>query len=90
MTDYSPPIKDIEGEFTAELILEVENHRGLIANMANIITQADANIDAIHLDEKDATIGTIKIVMSVSDRVHLARIMKKLRAVKQVTKLTRV
>jgi guanosine-3',5'-bis(diphosphate) 3'-pyrophosphohydrolase len=82
--------KDIEGEFTAELILEVENHRGLIANMANIITQADANIDAIHLDEKDATIGTIKIVMSVSDRVHLARIMRKLRAVKQVTKLTRV
>lgn len=82
--------KDVEGEFTVELILEVENHRGLIANLANIITQADASIDAIHLDERGATMGTINIVMSVRDRVHLARIMKKLRAVKQVSKLTRV
>ncbi len=82
--------KDIEGEFTVELILEVENNRGLIANLANIITQMDASIDSIHLDEKDATIGTVKIIMSVSDRVHLARIIKKLRAVKQVNKLIRV
>ncbi len=82
--------KNIEGEFTVELILEAENNRGLIANLANIITQLDGNIDSIHLDEKDATIGTIRIVMSVSDRVHLANIIKKLRAVKQVNKLTRV
>lgn len=82
--------KDIEGEFTVELILEVENSRSLIANLANIITQNDANIDSIQLNEKDATIGTVRIVMSVSDRVHLARIIKKLRAVKQVNKLTRI
>jgi guanosine-3',5'-bis(diphosphate) 3'-pyrophosphohydrolase len=82
--------KDVEGEFTVELILEVENNRGLIANLANIITQTDANIDSIFLDEKDATIGTVKVIISVSDRVHLARIMKKIRAVKQVNKLTRV
>jgi len=82
--------KDIEGEFTVELVLEVENSRGLIANLANIITQNDASIDSMHLEEKDATIGTLHIVMSVSDRVHLARIMKKVRAVKQVNKLTRV
>jgi len=82
--------KDVEGEFTVELALEVENNRGLIANIANIITQMDASIDSIFLDEKNATIGTVKIVLSVSDRVHLARIIKKLRAIKQVNKLTRI
>lgn len=82
--------KNIEGEFSAELKLEVENHRGLIANLANIITQGDANIDSIHLDEKDATVGTVHIVISVRDRVHLAHIMKKIRAVKQVKKLIRI
>lgn len=82
--------KNVEGEFTVELILEVENSRGLVANIANIITQFDGSIDSIFLDEKDATIGSVKIIMSVSDRVHLARIIKKLRAVKQVNKLTRI
>lgn len=82
--------KDIEGEFIVELALDIENDRGLVANLANIITHADANIDFIQLNEKDAAIGSIKLIISVKDRVHLATIIKRIRRVKQIKKLTRV
>ncbi|WP_313286642.1 ACT domain-containing protein, partial [Stutzerimonas kunmingensis] len=51
---------------------------------------ADGNIEKIGMDERDGRISVVQLVVSVHDRVHLARVIKKLRAIKGVTRITRV
>ena len=45
--------KDVSGEFTIELRVELEHQRGIIAQLATGITVADASIDKISVDERD-------------------------------------
>ncbi len=82
--------KDVTGEFNVELRVELEHQRGLIALLAGSVNAADGNIEKIGMDERDARISVVQLVVSVHDRVHLARVIKKLRAIKGVTRITRV
>ena len=81
--------KDIDGEFNVELRIELAHQRGLIALLARTISEADANIDKINVDERDGRISVIQLGISVTDRVHLARIIRKLRALHGVARITR-
>ena len=82
--------KDIDSEFNVELRIELAHQRGLIALLAGTISEADANIDKINVDERDGRISVIKLSIGVSDRVHLARIIRKLRALPGVSRITRM
>lgn len=81
--------KDIDSEFNVELRIELAHQRGLIALLASTISEADANIDKINVDERDGRISVIQLGISVTDRVHLARIIRKLRALPGVSRITR-
>ncbi|SDP13890.1 bifunctional GTP diphosphokinase/guanosine-3',5'-bis pyrophosphate 3'-pyrophosphohydrolase [Pseudomonas jinjuensis] len=82
--------KDVTGEFNVELRIELEHQRGLIALLATSVNAADGNIEKIGMDERDGRISVVQLVVSVHDRVHLARVIKKLRALKGVLRITRV
>lgn len=82
--------KDVTGEFNVELRVELEHQRGLIALLASSVNAADGNIEKISMDERDSRISVVQLVVSVHDRVHLARVIKKLRALKGVMRITRV
>ncbi|MDH1211221.1 bifunctional GTP diphosphokinase/guanosine-3',5'-bis pyrophosphate 3'-pyrophosphohydrolase [Pseudomonas chengduensis] len=82
--------KDVTGEFNVELRVELEHQRGLIALLAGSVNAADGNIEKISMDERDGRISVVQLVVSVHDRVHLARVIKKLRALKGVMRITRV
>ena len=64
--------------------------RDLIALLASSVNAADGNIEKISMDERDGRISVVQLVVSVHDRVHLARVIKKLRALKGVIRITRV
>ena len=81
--------KDIDSEFNVELRIELAHQRGLIALLASTISEADANIDKINVDERDGRVSVIQLGISVTDRVHLARIIRKLRALPSVSRITR-
>ena len=81
--------KDIDGEFNVELRIELAHQRGLIALLAGTISGADANIDKINIDERDGRISVVQLGISVRDRVHLARIIRKLRGLAGVSRITR-
>lgn len=81
--------KDIDSEFNVELRIELAHQRGLIALLASTISEADANIDKINVDERDGRISVIQLGISVTDRLHLARIIRKLRALPGVSRITR-
>jgi guanosine-3',5'-bis(diphosphate) 3'-pyrophosphohydrolase len=81
--------KDVVGEFNVELRIELEHQRGLIALLAGSVNAADGNIEKISMDERDGRISVVQLVVSVHDRVHLARVIRKLRALTGVIRITR-
>ena len=81
--------KDIEGEFHVDLRIELAHQRGLIASLAGAISDADANIERISVDERDGRMSIVQLGVSVRDRVHLADVIRKLRALSGVSRLTR-
>jgi len=82
--------KDVTGEFNVELRVELEHQRGLIALLAGSVNAADGNIEKIGMDERDGRISVVQLVISVHDRVHLARVIRKLRTLMGVVRITRV
>ena len=82
--------KDVTGEFNVELRVELEHQRGLIATLAGSVAAADGNIEKIGMDERDGRISVVQLLVSVHDRAHLARVIKKLRTLKGVIRITRV
>jgi GTP diphosphokinase / guanosine-3',5'-bis(diphosphate) 3'-diphosphatase len=80
----------VEGEFTVDLRVEVEHQRGIIATIANAITSTEANIEKMTTTDRDAQFSTVNLTLAVRNRVHLARVMKRVRIIKSVTRVTRV
>ena len=80
----------VEGEYSVELRIEVENRRGVIAVIATRINSMGVNIEKISTDDKDYQFTYVDLEMLVHNRVHLAHIMKRLRAITSVRKVIRV
>jgi GTP pyrophosphokinase len=81
--------QNVEGEFLVELHLELENKRGIVAILASKIADQHSNIEKISLEERDAKVSIAHVLLYVTSRVHLANIMRRLKTVKAVTKITR-
>ncbi len=82
--------KDITDEFSVELRVELERQRGVIAEVANAVAVADGNIERINVEEQNARLGIVSLVVHVNGRRHLARVMRRVRNVKAVTHISRV
>ena len=82
--------EDTTGEFPAELRLEVLNQRGTLATVAATISESNSNIENVTVVEQDSRICVDLITVSVRDRVHLAKIMRRLKELSIVVKITRV
>ncbi|WP_404295110.1 RelA/SpoT family protein [Halomonas sp.] len=81
---------DIAEDFPVALRLEVESRRGLVAELAGLVTDAEANIERIGIEERDARLVTVNLTLSVRNRIHLARIIKRLRNLPHVERITRL
>jgi GTP pyrophosphokinase len=79
----------VEGEYLAFMRIQVANQRGVLANLAATIANMSSNIEHVQLTEKDGSISTMEFVVTVKDRTHLARIMKKLRSLPVVNRIWR-
>ncbi|MFW6345402.1 MAG: ACT domain-containing protein, partial [Halomonas sp.] len=82
--------REIDEDFPVALRLQVESRRGLVAELAGVVTDADANIERIGIEERDARLATVNLTLAVRDRVHLARIIKRLRNLSHVERIGRL
>ena len=80
----------LQGEFTCPVYMNVHNERGVLARLATTISDEAANIEHVEVQDKDGKTTTIAFMISVQGRVHLARIMRRLRGIKAVMKIWRV
>ena len=81
---------DFSGEYSCQLSLYVQNERGVLARLATIISDESANIEHVEVEDKDGVSTNISFLISVKDRNHLARIMRRIRRVKAVMRILRV
>ena len=77
------------GEFLTTLRINVLRRNGVVAEIAAEVTAADAGVDAITVDERNAEASTLVIGVTVRSRSHLARLMRRLRNVAVVINLAR-
>ncbi len=80
---------DVEGEFWVDITVEVENKRGVLGMLATAISEAGSNIGNINVDPRDGRHNAVIFSISVQSRTHLARVMRRLRSNKCVTRLYR-
>src|SRR5881392_3812017 len=76
--------------FQAAINTMVENRRGVLARVASEIAEAGSNIDSISMAEDRAVFTSMHFVVEVANRQHLARVMRALRRLPDVKKITRV
>jgi (p)ppGpp synthase/HD superfamily hydrolase len=80
----------VQGDFDAGIRLLVSDRRGLLADLATAIADAQANIDAISMEKPDGA-GVIAMFFGVQvrDRRHLAAVMRNVHRIKDVRKVQR-
>ncbi len=76
--------------FQAGIDVFVENQRGVLAKVASEIAEAGSNIDSITMEEDRSLFTTMHFVLEVKNRQHLARVMRALRRLPDVKKISRV
>ena len=79
----------VTGEFLADIRVEVQSERGIIASLATRIAELGGSIEQVNVDERDAHNSVIKFCLGVHNRVHLATIMRRLKLLNAVIKITR-
>ncbi|NCC28932.1 MAG: RelA/SpoT family protein [Gammaproteobacteria bacterium] len=79
-----------DGEFPTEIRVEIGNRRGALAIVAGAIAELGSNIENVHSREKDGMTTALEFLILVKGRAHLARIMRRLRQIPLVLRITRV
>ncbi len=82
----------VQGDFLAELKLKAENRRGLLAGVAGEISGSGSGIENVQMPERGGgdTALEMRFVITVRDRVHLARVLRRLRRLEAVQRVIRI
>ncbi|MFQ5661212.1 MAG: RelA/SpoT family protein [Gammaproteobacteria bacterium] len=80
---------NIEGEFPTNIRVDVTNQRGVLASIASAIANQEANIIQVGMNDNVDRNTTLKFVIEVRDRQHLAQVMRRLRNIKHVSRISR-
>ena len=78
-----------QGEFKASVRIELLNHQGTLATLTNAITATESNIVSLQTEEKESNVYFIDIELTTTNRVHLANVMRKIRTMPEVQKVSR-
>jgi RelA/SpoT family (p)ppGpp synthetase len=75
--------------FHVEIKIEVTNRMGVLAQVASAIAGTQTNIDRVSVVERDSDTSTLIFELLVHDRRHLARVIRAIRGMPEVLKVTR-
>ncbi len=76
--------------FEVALRIQTRNIPGVLANISASIGQAGSNIEKVEQPEANPEAATLLFTISVHDRDHMARVMRRLRRNKNVIKVSRI
>ena len=79
-----------KNEYLTNIRIDMVNHQGILAAVTTAISNAGANINSMNTEEKEGRIYFVNVVISVKDRIHLANVIRRVRVVNDVIKVTRI
>jgi RelA/SpoT family (p)ppGpp synthetase len=79
----------IERMFDVALKVVVLDQRGVLAKVATAIAEAGCNISNVSIDEDRGLYATNRMTLQVTDRPHLARVMRAVRRIPEVVRIAR-
>jgi guanosine-3',5'-bis(diphosphate) 3'-pyrophosphohydrolase len=71
--------RDVQGDYRAELRIEVINRPGVLATIAAAIAAADSNIENVEYIERDLAAAALLFAIEVKNRKHLAEVIRRVR-----------
>jgi (p)ppGpp synthase/HD superfamily hydrolase len=80
---------NIERDFSSELRVEMSNRPGSLAEVALQIAEAGSNIEQVSVSEDDDEFAEMLFLILLQDRVHLARVLKRIRKMINVKRVSR-
>jgi len=75
--------------YRTSLELKTLNRRGMLAAVSGAIATYGASIDDLHIHQLAGDMTTLNVLVEVTDRVHLAKLMRGLRGVEGVVRVRR-
>lgn len=81
---------NVTGDFTVELRALVINQRGVLATVAAAISDLEANIENVEMSERDGKQSSLTFTITVKGRKHLARVMRDVRNLGMVIRVSRI
>jgi RelA/SpoT family (p)ppGpp synthetase len=90
---HCSPVKwesKVEGEFPVEIKVLSEDRPGLLAEISASISDIGSNIESFRMDPPVGNSVQMYIILDVVDRIHLARVMRRIRRLKQVLSVSRI
>ena len=79
----------VNGEFPVGIRVDMADRKGVLATVAAAIAEMGANIENVNIENRDGLNSALNFVIGVSDRSHLARIMRRIRGIGDVSRITR-
>ncbi len=76
-------------EFQTGLRIELENRQGILSEISNAVDVAGSRIESINSDIKDESTYIINLTVTVRDRLHLAGVIRRIKAVPNVLRIYR-
>jgi len=81
---------DLDRVFNVEVRIDVTNRMGVLAAIASNIASTETNIEHVAVDERGGDASTLIFDLQVRDRKHLAHVIKNLRRMPEVLRVTRM
>lgn len=79
-----------ESDYVAALNIEVQDHPGVLANIAATVAVADSNILRAQVHAHEDSTSRSELEITVRHRAHLARIIRHLRKMPEVLRIERI
>ena len=80
--------KNINRQFSSQIHVETENKTGVLAEVASTIADSDSNIESVTVASHE-DYSELIFILNVKDRIHLAQIIRNIKNMKKVHRITR-
>jgi (p)ppGpp synthase/HD superfamily hydrolase len=80
---------DLNKDFSSQIQVETPNRTGVLAEVAATIADCGSNIEQVEVLGRHEDCSVLSFLLTVKDRTHLAKIMRSVRKMSNVMKVTR-
>lgn len=81
--------KDVKRDFSSQIQVDTVSKTGVLAEVAATIAESGSNIEQVSVLDRQDDSAVLTFLLQVTDRIHLARIMRNVRKMKNVLRVHR-